>query len=210
MTKPSLPSLKPVVTNVASTSFNLSPSKWVTHSWRRMLNSSSSLRGELAYQDLSASPPRQGASYESTISHRAAVLVLFVPDCFCRGAENEPFKDCPDFRPSQDLQRATAFYRDTLELKIIVSTPVISIAECGGVFLLISKAETPELDHPSSVIYFDVDDIQKTTADLSSRNVKIDDKPHIVGQLGNQDVWVAIFRDSEDNLVGLISRTPRK
>src|SRR2546422_6686045 len=47
MTKPSLPSLKPVVTNVASTSFNLSPSKWVTHSWRRMLNSSSSLRGEL-------------------------------------------------------------------------------------------------------------------------------------------------------------------
>src|SRR3989442_9547104 len=101
MTKPSLPSLKPVVTNVASTSFNLSPSKWVTHSWRRMLNSSSSLRGELAYQDLSASPPRQGASYESTISHRAAVLVLFVPDCFCRGAENEPFKDCPDFRPSQ-------------------------------------------------------------------------------------------------------------
>ncbi|PYS25753.1 MAG: glyoxalase [Acidobacteria bacterium] len=111
---------------------------------------------------------------------------------------------------AKDLQRATAFYRDTLELKIIVSTPVISIAECGGVFLLISKAETPELDHPSSVIYFDVDDIQKTTADLSSRNVKIDDKPHIVGQLGNQDVWVAIFRDSEDNLVGLISRTPRK
>src|SRR2546428_14070431 len=33
---------------------------------------------------------------------------------------------------AKDLQRATAFYRDTLELKIIVSTPVISIAECGS------------------------------------------------------------------------------
>jgi predicted enzyme related to lactoylglutathione lyase len=111
---------------------------------------------------------------------------------------------------AKDLQRATAFYRDKLELKVVINTPVISIADCGGVFLLISKAESPELDHPSSVIYFEVDDIQKTVADLSSREVKIQNKPHIVGQLGDQDVWVAIFRDSEDNLVGLMSRVPRK
>ena len=111
---------------------------------------------------------------------------------------------------AKDLQRATVFYRDTLGLKVVVSTPVISIVDCGGIFLLLSKAESPELDHPSSVIYFDVDDIQKTVTDLSSRDVKIEDKPHIVGQLGNQDVWVAIFQDSEDNLVGLVSRTPRK
>ena len=111
---------------------------------------------------------------------------------------------------ARDLQRATAFYRDKLELKMIVSTPAISIAECGGVFLIIGKAESPELDHPSSVIYFDVDDIQKTVTDLSSRGVEIQEKAHIVGQLGNQDVWIAIFRDSEDNMLGLLSRVARK
>jgi len=32
----------------------------------------------------------------------------------------------------------------------------------------------------------------------------------VSGQLGDMDVWIATFRDSEDNLMALMSRTPRK
>jgi hypothetical protein len=34
------------------------------------------------------------------------------------------------------------------------------------------------------------------------------EKPNKVGKLGNVDVWIAIFRDSEENLMGLRSMTP--
>jgi hypothetical protein len=55
-----------------------------------------------------------------------------------------------------------------------------------------------------------VDDIQKAVATLSSLGVKIEAKPNIVGLLGDMDVWIAAFRDSEDNIMALMSRTPRK
>jgi methylmalonyl-CoA/ethylmalonyl-CoA epimerase len=61
----------------------------------------------------------------------------------------------------------------------------------------------------SSIIYFDVDDIQNTVENLSGRGVTIEHQPRIVGQLGDVDVWIAIFKDSEDNMMGLMSKKPR-
>jgi methylmalonyl-CoA/ethylmalonyl-CoA epimerase len=104
---------------------------------------------------------------------------------------------------TQDLQRATAFYRDRLGLKVLISNQFISVLECGGITLLLGSAES------SSVIYFAVDDIQRAVKTLESEDVKIQEQAHIVGQLGNMDVWIAIFKDSENNSMGLMSRTPR-
>jgi predicted enzyme related to lactoylglutathione lyase len=104
---------------------------------------------------------------------------------------------------TKDLQRATAFYRDTLGLKVVISNTLISILDCGGITLLLGPSES------SSIIYFEVDDIKKTVETLAGRGVKIEEKPNIVGQLGNVDVWIAIFKDSEDNSMGLMSKTPR-
>src|SRR2546430_13406375 len=50
MMRPSLPNLKLVTKNAASTNFNPWRNKWVTHLCRRTLNSPSSLRGELQPQ----------------------------------------------------------------------------------------------------------------------------------------------------------------
>ena len=105
---------------------------------------------------------------------------------------------------TKDLARATAFYRDTIGLKVLMSNRLNSILECGGMRLLLGANE------PDSRVYFDVDDIQKAVATLSSRGVKIEGKPSIVGQLGDMDVWIAAFRDSEYNTMALISGTPRK
>src|SRR2546426_6552094 len=58
-----------------------------------------------------------------------------------------------------DLPRATAFYRDTLGLPLLFTAPNLAFFDCGGVRLMLGPAETPELDHPSSILYFRVKDI---------------------------------------------------
>ena len=104
---------------------------------------------------------------------------------------------------TKDLQRATEFYRDKLGMKVLINSKVISVLDCGGITLLLGPNET------NSLIYFDVDDIQKAVETLSGQGIKIEEKPTMVGQLGNLDVWIAAFKDSEDNLVGLMSKKPR-
>ena len=59
-----------------------------------------------------------------------------------------------------DLDRATAFYRDTLGLPLLFTTGALSFFDCGGVRLMLSPPEKPEFDHPSSILYFAVPDIQ--------------------------------------------------
>lgn len=109
----------------------------------------------------------------------------------------------------KDLDRATIFYRDKLGLKHLHQAPSVSVLDCGGTTLLLARPEAAE-DHPSSIIYFDVEDIQGAFKSLSDRGVSFVEKPNKVGSLGDVDVWIAIFRDSEENQMGLRSMTPRK
>lgn len=103
-----------------------------------------------------------------------------------------------------DIDRATEFYQTKLGLKHLHKAPSVSIFDCGGITLLLSLPEKDN-DQGSSVIYFDVADMQQTFQTLKSRGVQFVGEPHIVGKLGSLDVWVAIFRDSENNMMGLRS-----
>jgi len=73
----------------------------------------------------------------------------------------------------QDLDRATAFYRDVLGLPLLFTVPGMSFFDCGGVRLMLGRAETPELDHPSSILYFRVPDINEGHEKLVAKGVKI-------------------------------------
>ena len=110
---------------------------------------------------------------------------------------------------AKDLNRATAFYRDKLGLPHLHQAPSVSIFDCGGITLLLALPENAA-DGPSSVIFFEVADIQQAFQTLAERGVEFVGKPHVVGQLGQVDVWVAIFKDSEENLLGLRSMVTRK
>lgn len=108
----------------------------------------------------------------------------------------------------QDLARATAFYRDVLGLPLLFEVPTISFFDCGGVRLMLTRAETPELDHPSSIIYFQVDDIRSSFEALRERNVKTVSEPSLIARMEDREVWIAAFRDSEENLLALMSEPP--
>jgi methylmalonyl-CoA/ethylmalonyl-CoA epimerase len=109
----------------------------------------------------------------------------------------------------QDLQRATAFYRDALGLPLLFTVPNLAFFDCGGVRLMLSRAETPELDHPSSILYFRVPDINAAHRRLVEMGVKIEAPPRLIAPMPTYDLWMTGFRDSEGNIHQLMSEVPR-
>ena len=106
----------------------------------------------------------------------------------------------------KNIDAATAFYRDILGLKFLFSAgPRLAFFDCGGTMLMFTAAERPEFDHPNSVVYFNVADIQAAHASLLARGVKIEEAPHLIAKLPAFDLWLASFRDPENNLLALRS-----
>lgn len=104
-----------------------------------------------------------------------------------------------------DLKQATAFYRDTLGMKLLFEVPNMSFFSCGGVRLMLSTAEKPEFDHPASILYFRVPDIRAAYETLVARGVRFEDKPHFLARMPDHELWLTFFRDMDNNLLALMS-----
>lgn len=103
-----------------------------------------------------------------------------------------------------DVDRAVAFYRDTLGLREFFRAPGMAFLECGGVRLMLSLPERDELDHPSSILYFRVRGIEGSHRDLTARGVAFEEGPHRVAELDSGELWMAFFRDPDRNLMALM------
>jgi methylmalonyl-CoA/ethylmalonyl-CoA epimerase len=110
----------------------------------------------------------------------------------------------------QDLPRATAFYRDALGLPFLFEAPGLAFFQAGGVRLMLSRAEDPELDHPSSILYFNVEDILEAHRTLAGRGVRFRQPPHAVHNAGDRSLWIADFEDSERNIFALMAWRPNQ
>jgi methylmalonyl-CoA/ethylmalonyl-CoA epimerase len=82
--------------------------------------------------------------------------------------------------------------------------------DCGGIRLMVGIPSSPDLDHPSSIIYFKVKDIQEAHQTLVARGVQFVGQPFMVAQMPTYELWLAEFRDSEQNVLSLMSEVPRK
>lgn len=110
---------------------------------------------------------------------------------------------------ADDLERAVAFYRDVLDLPLVATfdPPGLAFFDLGNVRLLL------ETSAPSAVLYLEVVDIGAAHAGLVEGGVQFVDEPRMIhrdtdgtfGPPGTEE-WMAFFRDSEDNLVGLVER----
>lgn len=111
----------------------------------------------------------------------------------------------------RDLHRAVAFYKDRLGLKHLVSVPGERMAffDCGGIRLMLAIPERPDLDHPSSIIYFKVPGIEQAHEALASRQVHFETEPMLVAPMATHDLWLADFRDSENNVLALMCEKPK-
>jgi len=108
-----------------------------------------------------------------------------------------------------DVEKAVAFYRDALGLRFLFQAgPKMAFFDCGGLRLMLAVAEKPEFDHPSSIFYFKVADIQAVAATLAARGVAFDAMPHRLASMPDYDLWMAFFRDVDGNLLALMSEVP--
>jgi methylmalonyl-CoA/ethylmalonyl-CoA epimerase len=111
---------------------------------------------------------------------------------------------------AHDIDRAAAFYQDALGLKLLFKAPPgLAFFDCGGVRLMLTQPEKPEFDHPSSILYFAVPDIQAAHVTMKANGVKFEDEPHLLARMPDHDLWMVFFRDSEGNLMGLMSEVKR-
>lgn len=104
----------------------------------------------------------------------------------------------------QDLEAATAFYRDVLGIKLLFEVPGMSFFDLGGVRLMIALPEREEFDHPASILYYRVDDIEAAHRVLLSRGVTFERGPELVHKAEDHDLWLAFFRDMDGNFMSLM------
>jgi len=107
---------------------------------------------------------------------------------------------------TKDLPAAAAFYGDRLGLDFLFEAgPALAFFMCGGVRLMLTVPESAEFDHPSSTIYFRVDDLDAAYQELRGRGVSFDDEPHLIAKMPDHELWMAFFRDPDRNLHGLMA-----
>ena len=106
---------------------------------------------------------------------------------------------------AHDVDRATAFYADTLGIKLLFRAGGMSFFDCAGVRLMLSKPSSPEYDHPGSVLYFKVDDLQASHRDLVAKGVTFVSDPHLIAKMPDHEMWMAFFKDTEGNTLALMT-----
>jgi methylmalonyl-CoA/ethylmalonyl-CoA epimerase len=107
-----------------------------------------------------------------------------------------------------DLDRAVAFYRDNLGMKLLFQFPGIGFFDCDGVRLMLSLPEESG-ERYSSIVYFKVPDIHEAHTALVGRGVAFEGEPHLLARMPDHDLWMAFFRDPDRNLLALMSEVPR-
>lgn len=106
---------------------------------------------------------------------------------------------------AKNFERAVQFYKDVLELPLLFNTDSLAFFDCNGVRLLLSLPESEEFAHTSSVIYYLVEDIKEHYHHLLGKGVQFIDEPHVVAKMGQTETWMVFFKDTEDNILSLMS-----
>ena len=107
--------------------------------------------------------------------------------------------------PVRDIERAANFYKEKLGLPMLFSTKTMAFFKFEGLRIMLSLPEREEFAHASSVIYFQVEDIQEVYLALKGKGVFFPVEPHLVAKMEQTETWMAFFKDSEENTHALMS-----
>jgi catechol 2,3-dioxygenase-like lactoylglutathione lyase family enzyme len=109
-------------------------------------------------------------------------------------------------RNVSNIDRAIAFYRDTLGLPHLYTFGKLSFFDCGGTRLFLQEAERPGDD---AVIYFRVADIHGAYEQLCQRGLVFEGAPHRIHRHDDgMEEWMAFFKDPDDRLLAIMCQVP--
>lgn len=108
--------------------------------------------------------------------------------------------------PVSDIERAVAFYRDVLGMHFLfLAPPGLGFFELGGIRLMLDAPAKATGEGGGSIIYYHVPDLRATHALLTLRGVYFETRPHLIAKMPDHELWMAFFRDPDDNLLALMS-----
>ena len=105
----------------------------------------------------------------------------------------------------EDLDRAKAFYGGVLGLPHLFDAPPgLAFFQCGETRLMLSRPEGPDTAG-SSILYYGVDDVDEAYDEMLAKGVAFEEPPRKIAEVDGKPIHLAICRDGEGNLLGLIS-----
>lgn len=109
-----------------------------------------------------------------------------------------------------DVAKATAFYRDVLGLKFLFAAgPNLAFLAAGSVRLMLTTPQGHGEAGKNSILYFKVADLPATHAAIVARGAVNERAPQLTARMPDHELWIGFVRDSDGNLVGLMSEVRR-
>ncbi len=108
-----------------------------------------------------------------------------------------------------DVDAAERFYRDALGLRELYRFGSLVFFDCAGVRLLVEKSNRSPFVPHSSIVYFRVADLGVTAGALEARGVVFSQRPGLVAEMEDHDLWMAFFKDPAGNLLALMQEAPK-
>ena len=108
-------------------------------------------------------------------------------------------------RSVSNLTLAKAWYRDILELPHLYTFGSLAFFDCGGTRLFLEESSGAIADE--SVLYFAVENIERTYEKLLSRNVEFTSPPHMIHRHEDgTEEWMAFFNDPDGRPLAIMSQ----
>lgn len=105
----------------------------------------------------------------------------------------------------KNLNEAIQFYKVKLGLTLLFQTDNMAFLDCNGLRILLTLPEREEFNHPSSTIYFQVENIKAAYDNLTKNEVEVVSELHLVAKMGSTETWMVFFRDTEGNTHALMT-----
>ena len=108
-----------------------------------------------------------------------------------------------------DLDRSVAFYRDVLGLEHLFTVPgrPMAFLQAGDVRLYLGATEDERFES-RPIIYYRVDDLEASYAEVIGRGAESISGPHAVARDESSELWMAFVADPDGIPVGLMTERP--
>ena len=110
----------------------------------------------------------------------------------------------------KNIEKAAAFYKDVLGLPLMFEGDGMAFFNGGGVRIMMAEAEGEKFDHPASILYYRVDNLDLAYKELKAKGVPFEQEPRMVHETDTMVLRMAFLRDVDDNILGIMSETVRK
>jgi methylmalonyl-CoA/ethylmalonyl-CoA epimerase len=104
-----------------------------------------------------------------------------------------------------DTDRAERFYKDVLGLPMLFRFGNLVFFNCNGLRLMLEGGhESRGAGHSAFCVYFRCAELAPIVALLKGDGVYFEQEPHLVAKMPDHELWMAFFRDPDNNLLALM------